>query len=97
MKALITAILMATSTAAYARNPNCAPFAAMDKKLQEDYGEQVRSVGITHSGKSVLMQYANEETGSWTIVIRTTNGLGCMMSTGTGWQALEAEVKGDPA
>jgi len=95
MKTMAAGILLLSATVANAQSQNCAPFEMIDERLQSRYGEQVRTVGIANGGQSIVMQYANEESGTWTMIVRNANGIACMVASGEGWQLLEAEVEGD--
>ena len=66
-------------------------------KLGDKYGEVRRGGGLA-GPKAIFEIWASEETGSWTILKTTPNGLTCVMAVGEGWQdeAGEAILAGDP-
>ena len=75
----------------------CGARDAVVENLGQKYGEVRRGGGLTGS-TAIYEIWASEETGSWTILKTTPNGLTCVMAVGEGWQdqAGEAIPAGDP-
>lgn len=93
LKYAAIAALLATPVAA---QQNCAPYEIVDERLQSQYGEQVRTAGIGDNGQSVVLQYANEETGTWTIVVLNPVGMACLVASGEAWELREVESNDEP-
>ena len=55
-------------------------------RLEGTYGESRRSFGL-QEGKAVVELYANDETGTWTILTTDTQGRTCLMAAGEGFEA----------
>ncbi|MDP5216682.1 hypothetical protein Q5Y75_05585 [Ruegeria sp. 2205SS24-7] len=96
MKLLATALaaLLATQVAAQPRN--CAPRDTVVERLQSKYGETRQAMGV--AGRSLMEVWANEESGSWTILLTMPGGISCLGASGQSYEELsEALVDGDPA
>ena len=65
--------------------PVCGQRANMVQLLDEKYGETRRSMGLA-DGRGVVEIYASEETGSWTILITSPQGIACMLAAGQAFQ-----------
>jgi len=67
-------------------------------KLGDKYGEVRRGGGLTGS-TAIFEVWASNETGTWTILKTTPDGLSCVMAVGDGWQDDSGNVKpvGSPA
>lgn len=58
----------------------CAPTDAIANILSEQHGESIRAQGFT-SG-TVLQMWANEETGTWTVITVHPDGASCVRASG---------------
>jgi hypothetical protein len=83
--ALASAVLtcLASPVAAQAPRP-CAPDPAIPDRLASEYGEAVTGGGIDAAGR-LLRIFANLETGTWTAVVSTAEGISCVVSSGESW------------
>ena len=63
----------------------CGARESVVENLGQKYGEVRRGGGLTGS-TAIYEIWASEETGSWTILKTTPNGLACVMAVGEGWQ-----------
>ena len=63
-------------------------------KLVNKRGEVRRGAGL--SGSLIFEIWASEETGTWTILKTSPNGLACIMAIGDSWQGYIPEPEGDP-
>ncbi len=64
----------------------CGTRDSVVEKLGEKYGEVRRGGGL--AGPSAIFEvWASEETGTWTILKTTPNGLTCVMAVGDDWQS----------
>ncbi len=82
MAAIIIAA-MRFASAAQAQTA-CGTRDSIVKKLDEKYGETRRGGGLA-GPKGIVEIWASEETGTWTILKTTPNGLTCVMAVGTAW------------
>ena len=89
LAALVTSSI--ASTAAAQQVP-CGPSEALTARLASEYGEAVTGGGIDAAGR-VLQIFANAETGTWTAVVSTAEGMSCVVSSGELW----ASERPDPA
>lgn len=91
---LAAAIALAASSAS-AQQMRCGNRDSMVEHLARKYGETPRSIGF-QQGRGLVEQFANAETGTWTILVTTPQGMSCLMAAGSNWRAIEAAVAGDP-
>lgn len=73
----------------------CGLHKPMVAKLETDYGE-VRKGGGIAGGTAIFEVFANNETGSWTILKTSTNGSSCVMAVGEGWSDDKPKAAGSP-
>jgi hypothetical protein len=79
---------------------NCAPAIDVVSRLAEKYGEQQLTGGFVGNRPShILVMFANAETGTWTALEMTPEGMACVVSYGEGWMEMapsDPAQKGDP-
>jgi hypothetical protein len=68
----------------------CAPAEAVHEGLSRNYGETPQATGEAADG-AVMALYANEETGTWTLLVVTV-GQACLVASGGGF----VRVPGEP-
>jgi hypothetical protein len=73
----------------------CGKRTDMVRQLSEKYGETRRSMGLAE-GRGVVELYASEETGSWTILMTSPQGIACMMAAGEAFQIEPVTATGSP-
>ena len=66
------------------------------RQLGEKYGETRRSLGRSE-GRGGVELYASDETGSWTILLTSPQGIACMMAAGEAFQIEPVKAAGNPA
>ena len=91
--------LAATATAslpAHAQDMICGKRQNIIKQLEAKYGETARVMGFSR-GAGVVEVYANDESGSWTILVTNPTGTACLMAAGEAFEAVDAKVKDAPA
>ncbi|MGR3490562.1 MAG: hypothetical protein ACU0DW_00780 [Shimia sp.] len=95
LSALIVGLIL--SLPAYAQQA-CAPRALLLDRLEDRYGESRRTIGIA-ANRQVIETFANDETGSWSIVVTAPSGQSCLVASGTAFEAMAAAqiAEGDPA
>lgn len=93
MKNLLIAIaaLVTISTPTLAQN--CAPTEMTNLRLVEKYGEQLTDHGIANS--EAIVELWSSDAGSFTIIVRRTNGLSCLIASGQLWQPVTQKPQGD--
>ncbi|WP_224825612.1 hypothetical protein [Cognatishimia sp. MH4019] len=75
--------------------PRCAPRADVIGHLSERYGEGRKAYGLA-ANDTLVEVYASDESGSWTIIVSSPNGLTCLVASGQAFElAADATVKGD--
>jgi hypothetical protein len=88
-------ILILTAQHAFPQgNSNCAPRELALKQLAEKWGETRRSVML--SNDRVFEVFAADESGTWTILRTTPDGLSCVMAAGVAYEKT-ALPAGSPA
>jgi hypothetical protein len=73
----------------------CGKRADIVRQLGEKYGETRHSMGLAQ-GRGVVELYASEETGSWTILMTSPQGIACMMAAGQSFQVDPVKAAGSP-
>ncbi|MCX7567228.1 hypothetical protein OS189_12825 [Sulfitobacter sp. F26169L] len=85
------ALYIATTTSVAAQAPRkCGPRAVFVDRLAQGYGETRQSVGIAVNNAMVEV-FASAETGSWTILFTTPEGVTCLVASGQSFETV-AEV-----
>ena len=95
MKAILTIAALALSATAAIAEPVCGPALDMWEGL-EQYGESRQSIAIHIEGDAAVETWANEDTGSWTVILTSPTGISCIALHGMGWADTSAP-EGDPA
>ena len=67
------------------RPPACAERTKVIQKLEERFGETLRSLGL-HQGDGVVEIYSSETTGTWTILMTRPDGISCLLAAGQLWE-----------
>lgn len=81
--------LLAVSLAAEAQM-RCGPRDTVVGHLSTKYGETQQSVGL-QQGRGMVETFANPDSGTWTILLTTPNGMSCLMAAGEAWERREGE------
>lgn len=99
VRAAIAATLVANTPYAEAETRQaCAARDQVVRKLEERFGETLRSIGL-HQSDGVVEVYSSEETGTWTILMTRPDGISCLISSGQMWEqdAAPLQKPGEPA
>ncbi len=86
---------ISSPVAAQAINNNCTLRTNALSQLEAQYKERPVSIGLSASG--AVVEVVASETGSWTILVTTPQGMSCMIATGEHWETLPkatAVIKG---
>lgn len=76
IKLAVIAAIMATPLMA----AECADTQEMYSVMKDRYGEERKSLGTTNG--NIIEMWANEDIGSWTVLITNPNGVSCMLAAG---------------
>jgi hypothetical protein len=84
--------LLATfvDSSAYAQ-ANCGPRDQLVRHLSDQFKESPVAIGLAQSGQ--IMEVFASSSGSWSMVITTTDGKTCMVAAGENWE-MTPKVKG---
>lgn len=63
--------------------------------LQANNGEQVRGMGLAAQNR-ILEVFVSEETGSWSIIVTSADGMTCLMAAGHYYVASAPLPPGEP-
>lgn len=70
---------------------NCGPRAQLVRHLSDQFKESPVAIGLAQSGQ--IMEVFASSSGSWSMVITTTDGKTCMVAAGENWE-MTPKVKG---
>lgn len=99
VRAALSVIMLAnTPSAEAADTAACAKRELVVKKLEQGYGEILRSMGLQKS-QGIVEIYSSETTGSWTILMTRPDGVSCLIAAGQLWEqdVTPIDKPGDPA
>ncbi|MBS9717685.1 hypothetical protein ACFFUT_18585 [Pseudohalocynthiibacter aestuariivivens] len=88
-KRLLTAGLLfgMAATAPPAHATSCAMRDQVVDRLKSEFSEQLTAGGIqaTRSAQTLLEVWASPETGTFTVMLTSPNGVSCIVAAGTDW------------
>jgi hypothetical protein len=85
-RAVISLGLLAATPQARAEDRRaCAEREQVVQKLEEKFGETLRSIGL-HQNDGVVEVYSSEATGTWTILMTRPDGMSCLLAAGELWE-----------
>ena len=79
------AVLITIMPAALQAQSLCAERDSVVEKLETGYGEAFAGGGLQNSSR-VFEVWMSEEKGTWTILMTRSDGMSCIMATGTNWR-----------
>lgn len=88
--------ILLTAQALRAQETGCAERGAIVERLARDYGEHRQTIGLV-GDRQVLELFASEETGSWTILLTTADGIACLVAVGEQFHRFDPVPPGEPA
>jgi hypothetical protein len=96
--AVAAALVAATPTAEAETRQACAQRDKVIRKLEEKFGETLRSLGL-HQADGIVEVYSSDETGTWTILMTRPDGMSCLLASGQLWEqdAAPLQKPGEPA
>ena len=69
---------------ATAQQLTCGKRDDMVKSLYSQYREQPRAIGL--ASQTAVIEVFTSKTGSWTILLTSTDGASCIVSAGENWE-----------
>lgn len=81
---------------AQAQQMVCGKRDAIIDQLKGKYGETARVMGFSQ-GAGVVEVYANDESGSWTILVTNPSGTSCLMAAGEAFETVDLPLGDAPA
>lgn len=87
MKYLAIVALMASCAPAYAQS-NCAETQDVYDIISNRYGEDRYTRGLSDRGY-ITEVWGNEQTGSWTIIATSADGVSCILDQGKGFSRVQ--------
>jgi hypothetical protein len=93
---LLLAAAAQASDSAPVRTIACFPYQDVARQLAGSYAEAPASLGIQSNG-NLLQVFTSADTGSWTILSTTPDGLACVLAAGERWESLPAPKAGRAA
>ena len=91
MTRIIIAAAALLATTAQAQAPLCMPHNMMVDALRGRFGEEQRMIAA--SSRAITEIFENAETGSWTLLITSTNGMACIRGSGKDGVIVSAPVE----
>lgn len=71
-----------TAQATAEASQNCAPRQVVVDRLAANWGESRQTYGISQDETAIVEQFANGETGTWTITVTNGAGITCLLASG---------------
>lgn len=85
LKSLLLFCVVSSPGVAFAQAA-CATRDIVVERLSSGYGESFQGGGLQSSNKVFEVWYS-EEDGTWTILMTKSDGISCVMASGTDWRA----------
>lgn len=87
MRLIMTSLTLAAAMVPAALNAQaaCADREIVVEKLTGSYGEVFAGGGLQNAN-SVFEVWMSAEKGTWTILMTRSNGVSCIMASGTNWR-----------
>lgn len=89
-------MLSALLVAAAATAPCTTDYQSLKQELAQKYQEAPVSAGLQSNG-SLLQIFASTETGTWTALSTTPQGVTCILSSGKNWEGWPGTPAGPEA
>ncbi len=83
--AISIGLLHATPIAEAQGRPACAKRDLVVQRLEERFGETLRSMGLNQN-EGLVEVFASEATGTWTILMTMPDGVSCLLAAGRMWE-----------
>lgn len=73
-------------------NRSCAERATLVERLENRLGEARQAMGLNRAN-AIIEVFASAETGTWTILVTTPNGISCLVASGDLWESQNGPVR----
>jgi hypothetical protein len=73
----------------------CAERAGVLKHLDQTHKEAPQALGVTGSGH--VIELLVSDSGTWTIIATSPNGISCLVAAGESWENIERVAANKPA
>lgn len=97
---LVTGAALFSAQNANAQSRSCAPRPVVVERLSDTYGETRQSIGLA-TNNTVVEVFASSDSGSWTIMVTTPQGMTCLVAAGRSFETLSEDptpaMSGEPA
>lgn len=70
----------------------CGDRTSLLKQLSGNYKESPASMGLAANGS--VVEVTKSDTGTWTILLTSPNGVTCVMAAGESWENLKQKTAG---
>ncbi len=84
LRTLAAAAVLLLSTVAAGAAELCLPREAAVAQLEQGYDERRTNLGLVEGGQVVLETFVSAS-GTWTVMLTDTNGVSCVIATGSNW------------
>ncbi len=82
--------LMLLTTPAIAQENVCGKREDIVKRLERAYQESNTGMGMASNGR--LVELFTSETGTWTLMFTSPNGVSCLIAAGTNWETFKSKL-----
>ncbi len=86
----IIALFITVASTTSAQTQSCAPYKSFTQYLFENFGEVPISRGIEFNGG--VLEVLASASDSWTFLLVRTDGLACIVASGTAWEILPTPI-----
>lgn len=95
MRILATTAVLIALLATGAAAENCMTHDVMVKRLSNEFDEYKIGIGLGAGEKSLVELYVSENK-TWTVTVTRTNGIACIVSSGTDWNTIDPVPELEP-
>ncbi|WP_135502813.1 hypothetical protein [Roseovarius aestuariivivens] len=88
LRALAAFFAVMWTVPVWAESPACAERSQIVDRLQDHYAEMHAGSGLQarNEGQALVEVWASKETGTFTVMLTSPEGVSCVLATGTNWQ-----------
>lgn len=100
LKTLMSIGLIFVASHGYAQgNLTCKPYEVWEKTLAEDFEEQpvARALSLRDNILMMMEVWVSSDGETYSILMRTENGLACLVNDGVTFEFLDSPPEGEPA
>lgn len=90
-----SAVMLATPLMSQTPPPDCNTYEVAQESLSTQYGEYVVWEGLVSNNLVVVQLWVNPETGTWTHLVVSPDGIACVVSDGLNYTFVDPPIPGD--